>query len=129
MGIANSLVKSARKLIDTFGNTATLYTYSGATVTTDTEGQDTISSWGTGASILVIDGGQHGPEITRQTQGWEQLQNDEKIVRDDVVVAVNDRLTYDGSEYRVTSVRPERVESTDIIFIIQVSEVTSTTTW
>ena len=129
MAIASSLVKSARNLIDTFGNSASLYTYSTATKSTDTEGQDTITSWGSAATILVIDGGSQGPAITRQKQGWEQIQEDEKIVRDDVTVAVNDRLTYQSTNYRVIAVKSEIVESTDIIHIIQVSEVTSTTVW
>jgi len=129
MGIAESLDKSAKKLIATFGNTASLYTYSTATKASDTEGGVTVSSWGTPATIKVIDGGNQGPAIGRQNQGWVQTQEDEKIVDSDTTVAVNDRLTYNGSEYRVVAVRSERVEGTDIIFIIQVGEATSTSVW
>jgi hypothetical protein len=129
MGIAGSLDIAAKKLIDTFGNDASLYTYSSATTTTDDEGQITVTDWGTPASVKVIEGGNQGPAINRENQGWEQTQTDDKIVRSDVAVAVNDRLTYDGYEYRVVEVKSERVESTDIIFIITVAEATSTSTW
>jgi len=54
---------------------------------------------------------------------------DEKIIRDDVTIVKNDRLTYDGSEFRVMGIRIERVESTDIIQIIKVDKVTDTTLW
>ena len=100
-----------------------------ATKTSDTEGEVTVSNWGTAVAILIVDGGSAGSAMVRAMQGTEQVGEDEKIIRDDVTVVLNDRLTYNGVEFRVVGVRSERVESTDIIKIIRVAEVTDTSLW
>ena len=57
MTLATSMRTAARNLINTFGNSASLYTYSSATKTENTEGDVTVSSWGSATSIKVVDGG------------------------------------------------------------------------
>jgi hypothetical protein len=127
--IATPLLNAARKLIDTFGNSATLYTFSGATKTSSDEGEYTVSNWGTGSTIKIVDGGSQGSEQVVTQGGFELVGEDEKIIRDSVTITINDRVTYASKEYRVTSLREERVESTTIIKIARFSEVTATTTW
>lgn len=129
MVIALPLRNAARYLVDTFGNTATRYAFTSVTKTTNDEGEDTISSWGTATTFKIVDGGTSGTEQIRINAGIEQIGEDEKILRDDITILMNDRVTYNGREYRVTSFREERTETTTIIKVIRVSEVTSTTTW
>ena len=112
MAISSALVTAARNLITTFGNSATLYTYSSATTSVNEEGDITVSDWKTGVSIRVIDGGSAGSELTQANMGIETIGSDEKIVQDNVTIALNDRLTYDGSEFKVVDIRTERVEVT-----------------
>ena len=128
MALATSLVKAAQNLINTFGNDSTLYTFSTATKTDNDEGETTVSNWGTGTTVKVVDEN-NVESLSRVNQGMEKIAEDEKIIRDDVVVALNDRLTYDGKEFRIMGIQKERVESTDIIQIIKVSEVTDTSQW
>lgn len=198
MTLATSLRKAARALITTFGNTASIYTYSDAVSTEDTEGDVTITDWthiqyeqsftatasqtdftvtnipitsvesvtingtattaytvvlATGVitldvgatlndvvvitykiynpatSILVVDG-DNAREVLQQTsQGIETIGEDIKIIRDDVTVTTNDRLTLNSVDYRIVSVAPVRTQDTTIIYMIRVTRVTDTTNW
>jgi len=129
MGLATSLIKAARKLIDLFGNSASLYSISGATSSVSDEGEYAISSWGTATTVKVVDGTSVGPEMTQVSQGYAKIEEDEKIVKDNVTVAINDRLNYNNEDYRIVAVREDRVESDTIIQIIKCARANSTTTW
>ena len=129
MALSTPLINAAQTLIDDFGNNASLYTYTTATKTTNLEGEDTVSNWGSATTIKVVDGGSQGQQMTNAIHGKEIIGSDDKIVWNDVTVVVNDRLTYDSKNYRVDAVRSERIESVDIIQIITISEVTDVTTW
>lgn len=129
MAIAIPLVTAARSLIGSFGNNATLYKYSDASKLSNTEGETSIQFWTSPTTIKVVDGGNAGAEQIMTMFGHEKVSADEKIVRDDIDVSLNDRLNYNGSEFRVMAVRSERVESTDIIKIITVAEVTDIILW
>lgn len=129
MALANSLQKAARNLIDTFGNTSNLYPIASATTSSNEEGDQTVSVWAGTTVINIVDGGSQGANMVQGMMGREQIGEDEKIIRDDVSVSVNDRLSYNGKDYRVQSVMSERVESSDIIHIIRVSQVTDTSQW
>ena len=129
MTIATSLVNAARTLIETFGNNASRYTFSSATKTYNDEGEVNVTGWGTAATIKVIDGSNQGQELKALLQGKETMGEDEKIIKDNATVALNDRVTYNGKDYRVTDLRTERIQSTTIIQIIKLSEAVSTTTW
>lgn len=61
--------------------------------------------------------------------GMESVGEDDKIVRDDVTIAVNDRMTVDSVEYRVVELVPMNVQTTLIVQTVKVARVTSTTTW
>lgn len=129
MTLSTSLRTAARNLINTFGNTGSLYTYTSATTTESEEGDVAVSSWGTPASIKVVDGDNVTEELTQEIQGMESLGEDEKIVRDDVTVVVNDRLTVDSIDYRVVSLRPVRTQDTLVVQIITVSREDVTVQW
>jgi len=129
MTLATSLRTAARNLIDTFGNDADLYSISGATSSENNEGDLTISDWMTATSIKVVDGATVKQDLINMTAGRESIGDDDKIIRDDVTVAVNDRLTYDGVEFRVVTLNPIRTQSTLIAQAISVVRVTSTSTW
>jgi len=129
MTLATSLRGAARNLINTFGNTADLYSYSGVTKTENDEGDIAVSDWKTATSILVVDGDNISEELVQANQGMESLGDDEKIIRDDVTIAVNDRLTIDSVEYRVVEIRPVRTQSTIIVKNIRVTREDITSQW
>jgi len=198
MTLSISLRTAARNLINTFGNSATIYTYSDAVKTTNEEGDVTISDWthiqyvqsftatagqtdftvtnipitsveevtingtattaytkvlATGVitlnvgatlndvviitykidnpatSIIVVDGNNAKEILTLASQGYESLGEDEKIVRDDVTLVINDRLNIDSVDYKIVEIRPTRAQSTLVIQIIRVTRWDSTTNW
>jgi len=129
MTLASSLVNAARNLITTFGNDATLYSYSGATKTENEEGDITVTDWKTGTTVLVVDGNYVKEDLNNMTAGREAIGDDDKIIRDDVTIAVNDRLTYDGNEWQVVTIQPIRTQSTLVAQTIGVVRATSTTAW
>lgn len=129
MTLATSLRTAARSLISTFGNSATVYTYSTATKTTSEEGDVAVSSWGSGTSITIVDGDNAREVLEQASQGRETLGEDEKITTDTATIVTNDRLTLNSVEYRVESVSPIRTQDTLIIQVISVSRVTGTSNW
>ena len=65
----------------------------------------------------------------QETIGQFNMSDDEKIIRDDVSVSLNDRINYDSHDYKVNSLRTETVQDTTVIKIIQLVEASSTTRW
>jgi len=129
MTLATSLRNAARTLINTFGNSASLYSYSGATKSENTEGDVAVSDWGSATAITVVDGDNMKEELAKSMQGMESIGDDEKIVRDNVTISVNDRLTANSVEYRVESLREVRTQDTLIIQIITLSREGQTSDW
>lgn len=129
MSLATSLRTAARNLITTFGNTASLYTYSSATKTENEEGDSTVSNWGSATSIVVVDGDNVKEELVNTVQGMESVGADEKIIRDDVTIVTNDRVTYDSVDYRVVKIRAIRTQSTLVVQIVKLDRVDDTTNW
>jgi hypothetical protein len=129
MTLAISLRGAARSLINKFGNTVSIYTYSTATKTENSEGDISVTSWGTASPVYAVDGDNAKAVLTQATQGIETIGEDEKIFRDDATIAVNDRITSDSVNYKVVSIRPVRTQNTLVIQIVQVIRVTNTTNW
>jgi len=131
MTLSTSLRGAARTLIDTFGNAGVLYPYSSATKTENSEGDVAVSSWGAGSAVLVVDGDNVTQELSQGNQAMETLGEDEKIVRDDVTIAVNDRLdvTSPATTYRVVELRPIVTQSVTVVQIIKVAREDITTQW
>jgi len=129
MTLAINLRKAARNLIDTFGNSASVYTYSSATKTDSNEGDVVVSSWGTATTISVVDGENIKSLLIQADMGRESIGEDEKVARDDATIAVNDRITVDSVEYRVVELRSVRTQDTLIIQVVRLTKVTGTTNW
>lgn len=129
MTLAQNLQKAARNLIDTFGNTANIYTYSSATKTENEEGDVTVSNWGTPASVKIVDGANIREVLSKVGQGIETVGEDDRIVRDDVTISTRDRLTEDSVEYEVVEIAPILSQNTIILKNIRVTRVTGTSTW
>jgi len=129
MALSTALRNAARTLINTFGNTGSLYTYSTATKVENTEGDITISSWGTVNSVKLVNDQNRKEGLITTSQGRESIGDDEIIIRDDETTAVNDRLTVDSTEYRVTEIRPIRTQDVVVAQILKIEKVTSTTAW
>ena len=129
MTLSTSLRGAARNLVTTFGNTGSLYTYSSATKSENEEGDVSVSNWGTATSITVVDGDNVQEELTKEIQGMELIGADTKIVRDDVTIAVNDRLTVNSVEFRVEQIRPVRTQDTLVVQLVEVARVDDTSNW
>jgi len=129
MTLANSLVKAARSLITTFGNTTAVYTYSTATKVENTEGDVTVSSWGTATSAIAVDGANAVRVLEAVKQGYETIGEDDKIFRDDAVIVINDRITINSIDFKVMSVEKVRTQDTVVIQVVTVTRVTDTTNW
>ena len=129
MTLSTTLRIAARNLINTFGNTVAVYTYSTATKTTSEEGDVTITNWGSSTAGKAVDGDNMSQELVQTMQLKENLGDDQKIIRDDLTVAVNDRLTESGVDYRIDSIAPTITQDVVVIQIITVSKVTDTTNW
>jgi len=129
MALAENLRTAARSLITTFGNTASIYTYSTATKTTSDEGDVAVSNWGTLASIKIVDGQNARQILDDVQQGRETIGEDERIVQDNATIAINDRLLEDSVNYRVVDIRPIQSQDVTIIKNIQVARVTSIADW
>jgi len=129
MTVGTSMRRAAQKLIDDFGNTAALYTYSSATKTESSEGDITVTNWGSATTIIAVNGNLIANSLMIETQGIEDVGNDEKAIRDNVAIAVNDRLTMNSVEYKVTQVRPVRIQNTLVVQFVSFEVVRSTTVW
>ena len=129
MTLANSLVKAARSLITTFGNTTAIYTYSSATKSENAEGDVTVTSWGTAASAIAVDGDNAVRVMEAVKQGLETLGEDDKFFRDDATIVLNDRITINSINFKVTGVKNVRTQDTVVIKIVTVARVTDTTNW
>jgi len=129
MTVGTSMRRAAQKLIDDFGNTAYLYTYSSATKTESSEGDITVTNWGSATTIIAVNGNLIANSLMIETQGIEDVGNDEKAIRDNVAIAVNDRLTMNSVEYKVTQVRPVRIQNTLVVQFVSFEVVRSTTVW
>lgn len=128
MTLGESLRTAARNLINMFGNSASRYAYSSATKTTSNEGDVTVTNWGTATSIKVVEGDNY-QRIVQAMQGIESIGADEKIIRDDATVVVNDRITSNSVDSKIIEIRPIRAQDVLVAQAIRTTRVTSTTAW
>ena len=129
MTLATSLRTAARNLIDTFGNDADIFTYSSATKTESDEGDITVTNWGAATTVKAVDGANVTEELVKGTQGMENIGEDEKILRDDSTIAINDRVDVNSISYRVDMIKPVRTQDTLVIQLITLTKVTDTSSW
>lgn len=115
--------------MDDFGNTGLVYTYSTATKVENDEGDVSITSWGTAASVKVVDGDNAREILSATSQGLETLGDDFKLVRDDVAIVTNDLIVIDSVNFKVVGVAPVMSQDVTIIIQLQVARATSITQW
>jgi len=80
-------------------------------------------------SVKAVDGDNAKAVMTATNQALEVLGDDQKIFRDDAVIAINDRITADGIDYKVTEIQPVRTQDTLVITTVTMIRVTDTTNW
>lgn len=129
MALADALQNTARKLINTFGNTVQWYQYAEATKSTNDEGDVTVSSWGAGSQIKIIDGNNAKEVLSQSMQGIESLGEDERIIKDENDVLINDRISADSVNYKVVEIRPQRTQDTVVFRVIRVVRVDNIASW
>ena len=120
MALGTSVQSTIRNLIDKtsfISSSATLYSFSSATKALDDEGVYTVSNWGSGTSVRVIPEENKLFEQMEDSQGFERVGQITVLIKDNVTVAEQDRLTLNTINYRVGSV--ERVAELDNSIIVQ----------
>ena len=95
MTIGTSLRTAARNLIDAFGNTITIYSYSSATKSYDAEGKETVT-WGTGTSADAVFGELIPQVISLAPQFEETLGSADMIIRDDTTIGIKDKVSFNS---------------------------------
>lgn len=129
MTLATSIRTAVRNLINTFGNSISVYTFSAATKTENDEGDITVTDWGNATAGKCVDGNNLQVREVLTQQGIETIGEDQIIIRDDLTIAQNDRLTRNGVEYRLTEINPIRVQDTLIAQNVTIKRATGTTNW
>ena len=104
MTIGTSLRDVARNLINKFGNTISVYSYSSATKTNDSEGGETVSDWKTATSVYVILEELAPSIISIAPQFEETIGSADIIVRDDTTIGLKDKITINSINYQVDSI-------------------------
>lgn len=106
MGIAEGIRSVARNTIDKLGSTAYLYSFSGATVVENNEGEDNISSWGSATTIKCVSINHFHFRRMIVNQGLESDEGDRALlIRDDVIVAAKDKLVIDDEVYEIINLK------------------------
>lgn len=124
MGIAPSIRNTVRNAISTYGSTASLYSYSAATVTTSDEGSDTAITWAGATSIQVISSNHHKFRKLAEKFGIETDDSDRTfLAKDNITIAAKDKLTIGDDSYEITGIKKiDPIENTNMAYIITVSK-------
>lgn len=116
MSIGTSLRDVARNLINAFGNTISVYSYSGATKSNDNEGGETITDWKTATSGKAIMEEFIPNIISIVPQFEETLGSADLIVRDDLTIGLKDKITINTINFQVDHIdQTARVTDTLVI--------------
>lgn len=117
MSFATSLRDTARTLITTFGTSVSLYVFSSATKTETDEGDITVTDWKTATTPKCVIGEELSELDIVTSKGLITNKTATVIFRDDVTIAVNDRITLSSKEYRVDSL--DTSNRVDGVLIVQ----------
>lgn len=101
MTIGTSLRDVARTLIDAFGNTIAVYSYSAATKSYDSEGAETVSSWKTATSGKAILEEFTPNIIAIAPQFEETIGEADIIVPDNLTIGLKDKITINTIDFQV----------------------------
>jgi hypothetical protein len=106
MSLASSIRSTVRNIITQLGSSATVYSFSSATKTTNDEGDVSVSNWGSGTSIKIISANNYKLRRVLSMQGEENNQSDRVLlIRDDATVAVKDKVTIGTDDYEVDEIK------------------------
>lgn len=124
MGVAASIRSTVRNLIKDMGSDATIYSYSSATKTTNTEGEVTAIVWGGGASVKVISTGHKKYKKLQAMFGIEtNTSGREFLARDDITVEKRDKITIDSESYEIVEIgKLDPIENTNCAYKIIVDK-------
>jgi len=124
MGVATSLRKSARNLIDKFGNTSDYYKYAEATKKSSDEGDDEVTQWGTPTTIkIVVSSGVENQALFKEL-GVETIGQNELAITDEAEVSLFDRINDGITDFQIMSISKVRVQDTVVMQIVQCNRIT-----
>ena len=124
MTIGTSLRDVARNLINAFGNTIAVYSYSGATKTNDSEGGETVSDWKTATAGKTILEEFMPMMIAIAPQFEETIGSGDIIVRDDLTLGLKDKITINSIDYQVDSIdQTARVTDTLVLQAVKLHKM------
>ena len=96
----------------------TLFSYSSATKTTNSEGDVTITSWGTGTSVRGVSSNHYKVRTILGTQGEENNEGDRVIImKDNVDINQRDKLVIGTKTYSVREVK--QIDPIDNLLLAQ----------
>lgn len=117
MSVGSALRAVARNLItNVFGNTITVYSYSSATKSIDGEGGETISDWGSGTSSKAVMNELMPNIIEIAPQFEENIGSADITVRDDLTIALKDRIDINSIRYQVDEI-DQTARSNDVLIL------------
>ncbi len=121
--IASDIVDEVGSLIDTYGDTITIYS---PTESFSSYYHDKTTTWsgGTSAKGLVIT---TSKDLVKETEG--ELQRGRTIrmyIKSSVTIANNYKVTHNSIDYLVTYVETKMVEDTVLYYIVELTKMTST---
>ena len=126
MTIGTSLRDVARNLINKFGNTVSVYSYSSATKTNSDEGGETVSDWGTPTSGKAILEEFVPNIISIAPQFEEMIGNADIIVRDDLTMELKDRVLINSIPFQVDEInQTARVTDTLVLQAVKLHRMES----
>lgn len=118
MGLAASIRTSVRNLISNIGSTATVYSFSSATETSNEEGDTTVSNWGAGTTFKAASSNNYKLRRLLESMGEESNSSERVLIaRDDVTIEARDKVIIDNEAYIVSEVK--RINPIENVLIAQ----------
>ena len=120
MTIATAIRSQLRSVINQLGSTASLYSFSSATKSSNEEGDVSVSDWGSATTIKAISANNFKVRRLLERFGEESNKSDRGfLVRDDVTINVRDKVTIDSESYLVHEIkRIDPIENTLLAYKI-----------
>ncbi|MBI2136557.1 hypothetical protein HYU06_05790 [Candidatus Woesearchaeota archaeon] len=126
MSVAAAIRNTVRRIITKYGDSVSHYALASATKTTNDEGEDTVTDWGTAQSIKAISSNHYAVRTIVAKQGLESNLGDRTLlIRDDVttIPAQNDRIVIGSLNYRIEDIKTiDPIEDTTIAYRLVISE-------
>ena len=106
MTISTSIRANVRQIINDWGSDASRYSFSSATKTTNEEGDVTVSDWGGATAIKLVSSNHYALRRLVRLHGEDSKEGDRVvIIKDDVTLAVKDKLVIGTDNYKITEIK------------------------